>query len=408
MLSIGTLRGWIIRNIASPYALAMFSYLIFMLGWLFPPQIYSTFIPEPDLLFLNPLVFLYYTACLVAFILGITSILHLTPSHNMRLARAVTSRSPMLFILMPLFATTVFCLLFLIHLGGKINWVAFLLSQQGDTIKDVGWGGGLDAGIFAWSLPFLTGTIWWATYRIGQLHIQPIKIRILRLMLAAAIAVGSLTCVATVDRSALMPIVAGTGIVSSHLRSLRGTSTVKRLAIIVGGGGSLCLLLFIFLSLARGDNSGALVVTHILGYFMASYNRLAAIVDGTMRFTYGSTHAYLFPALASSGAINSVLPLKSIFGWPTGFQLWSSEFTSVAAAGLIPTYIWAGAFGYLYSDIGWASLVYMFLVGILTGWLWKRFKRGETFGVVGYIWSAFCILFGSEIITFCMGSHSSW
>jgi hypothetical protein len=50
-------------------------------------------------------------------------------------------------------------------------------------------------------------------------------------------------------------------------------------------------------------------------------------------------------------------------------------------------------FGALYSDLGWLSPAYLFVVGILVGYLWFKFRAGKTFAMVLYPWFAFCILF---------------
>ena len=59
------------RNLASPYSLALFSYLFFLFSWLFPGSIYSDYLNEPDLLFLNYRTLAFFSCCVFAFIAGV-------------------------------------------------------------------------------------------------------------------------------------------------------------------------------------------------------------------------------------------------------------------------------------------------------------------------------------------------
>src|SRR5579875_2801428 len=55
----------------APWRLAMYSYLIFLLALIFPPGLYTRYIHEPDLMFMDPLLFLFYSACVLAFLAGL-------------------------------------------------------------------------------------------------------------------------------------------------------------------------------------------------------------------------------------------------------------------------------------------------------------------------------------------------
>src|SRR6202020_1703154 len=99
------------------------------------------------------------------------------------------------------------------------------------------------------------------------------------------------------------------------------------------------------------------------GYTVASYNRLAALLTGVMSYQYGGREGYLFPYLLDAKKINSVTGLSPVFMWPSSSELWLSESTSTLLAGLNGRYIWSGTFGYLYSDLGWFTMAYLFAVG---------------------------------------------
>ena len=56
--------------IVSPMGLAMLAFLLFLLAWLFPPDIYSEYMQERDLMFLDPRAMLFFLLCIGGFWLG--------------------------------------------------------------------------------------------------------------------------------------------------------------------------------------------------------------------------------------------------------------------------------------------------------------------------------------------------
>jgi hypothetical protein len=55
--------------------------------------------------------------------------------------------------------------------------------------------------------------------------------------------------------------------------------------------------------------------------------------------------------------------------------------------------IWSGAFGYIFSDLGWFSLPFVFGYGMLYGVVWNWINRGKVLGIVLYPCFGFCALF---------------
>ncbi len=68
---IGYLRRLILRNLISPYGLAMASSCLFLFAWVFPPGIYTRYILEPDLLHYNVAVLVFFAICVAAFLCGV-------------------------------------------------------------------------------------------------------------------------------------------------------------------------------------------------------------------------------------------------------------------------------------------------------------------------------------------------
>lgn len=60
----------VLNNIVSPYGLALFSYAVFLFACLIPPAIYTYYMREPDLMFIDPATILFYTLCVAAFLGG--------------------------------------------------------------------------------------------------------------------------------------------------------------------------------------------------------------------------------------------------------------------------------------------------------------------------------------------------
>src|SRR5258708_32835749 len=94
-------RDLVIRNIVSPYGLAMISYAFFLFACLIPPSIYSYYMMEPDLMFLDPATILFYTLCVASFVAGVCLVTWLFPSSYVY-RKCKTRLSPTFFLLAPL------------------------------------------------------------------------------------------------------------------------------------------------------------------------------------------------------------------------------------------------------------------------------------------------------------------
>ena len=387
-----------IRNLASPYGLAIASYLIFLVGWLFPPSIYTNYIHEPDLMYLDPLTLAYYTICVLTFMLGVRASSYIPVSTTQ--PYPFRSTPSLFYFLTPVFLGSVFTLLYLNKLGGKIDFVSLLASQQGQTIKLAMHSGTVQEGRWAVSVIILSGILWWALYRARQFKLQGSKRNIFYLVFGCSVAINVATCVAAVDRTDLMPLLAGLFVIALYF--ILRVANVKPFQIFMTGflsvGGLVAA--FVALSFLRGGNKSHTLLASVMGYTIVSYNRLAALLAGTMHYVYGGSGAYLVAYLVETKTLDSIFHFHQNLGWPSQSILWDSEFGSTMAAGLNPVYIWSGLFGYLYSDLAWGALLYVVILGIIVGFVWSRFKAGKTMGLVLYPWMAFCILFwvGSNII----------
>jgi hypothetical protein len=399
---IGYLKRLAVENLASPYALAAVSYSIFLIGWLFPPDLYTSYINEPDILFLDPLTFIFFTLCVIAFLVGVRASRFLGISRATAQSLRVSPRVPVVvFLGTPLIVSTILCAIFILLLGAKINFLALLASQQGTEIKLASEAGMLSVGgKWAVSFPFLMGTLWWASFRSNQLKIQGFTRRMYWPLYLTGFVVAVLTCVATVDRTSLMPLMLGAFIIYLYNKSKSEKVALGKIAanVVIGFVGALCG--FSLLQFLRGATAMNLIIRSQLGYTIVSYNRLAALLSGTMHYAYEGRGVYLVSYLLKDSTLTTALDVRNFLDWPSQFVLWRSEFSSTSLAGLSPSYIWSGVFGYIYSDIGWWTPLYMLLTGVLAGYLWSRFRAAGAIGIVLYVWIGFWILFwvGSNIL----------
>jgi hypothetical protein len=386
------LKRIVIENIVSPSGLAIISYCIFLFAWLFPSGLYTEYIHEPDLMFLDPLVLAFYTSCVAAFLLGVrASRFVVTGRRNSAVAIAV--RNPFLYLAIPVFLSLIWCSIYLKMLGGKLDFVALLLSQQGESIKVAGEFGALGVGRWSSGLFMLTAALWWSSVRAKQLQLRGFAKHMFRILFFVGVIVDVTTCVATVDRTSLMPLVAGLSV--TWLFGKTVTKNIKILKLLTIGLSSTAGVIAVFLSMSflRGTIAIKGLLMLLLGYTIVSYNRMAALLLGVMYDSYQGRGVYLFPILRENETLNKLFHLNDRFDWPSAWGLWSSGFSSVASAGLNPGFNFYSVFGALYSDLGWLTLAYLFFVGLLVGYLWWKLRAGKTYAIVLYPWCAFCILF---------------
>jgi hypothetical protein len=389
---IGYLTRLSIRHLVSPFGLAVLSYLVFLFAWLFPPGLYTDYVHEPDLMYLDPQSLLFYTACVAAFLFGARFSRFLGASVPRGPEPQISARSPLFYLLTPLVTAILFCTVALVLVGQKINFVSLLATQQGDAIKLAREVGQLQAGRWERATPALTGVLWWSYFRASQLKLEGTAKTIFNLVFLLGLGIGIVTCVATVDRTTLMPIVLGSFVVYLFRRTR--SSSVKVLQLVLTGVLSMAGIIGTFLSVSflRGAVILRVLITNLLGYSIVSYNRMAALLAGTMHYAYQGRGVYLSRYLLEDLVINDIFHLADRFGWPDPLGLWQTEFTSTMAAGLNPAYIWAGAFGYIYSDLGWWAPLYLGVIGVIAGFLWSQFNACNTFGIVLYPWVGFCVL----------------
>jgi len=380
-----------VKNIASPYGLGLISYVVFLCAWVFPPGAYTEITAEPDNMFLDWKTFVFYTACVLAFFAGVWAMGRFGPPNPAEDPPPLKVSSPLLLLLGPLLYAIVFCGGFIGTVGNQIDVFGLLASQQGGLIKQAMHSGEIKYAVFGPAPLFTTGVIWWAWYMSRRLVLDGTERLIFRVVFFVTIVVDLAACIGTVDRTSLMPLLAGMMVIWADRKARVAGLTLSRTFLGAIGGGAIVVGTFLSLSFIRGFRGMKLLELSLMGYTVVSYNRLTALLNGSMHYQYGGKGAYLVQYMTTATKVNALLGLQHY--WPSAADLWQSEFTSTLLAGLNPAFIWSGAFGYIYSELGWGALVYIALVGLFAGWAWARFHAGTILGRVLYPWIAFWILF---------------
>lgn len=374
-------------HIVSPYGLALISYALFLLSCLIPPSIYSRYMMEPDLMFLDLPTILFYTLCVASFLAGVWLLNWLFPVSSG--ARKFETRiSSISFLLLPLIlgiAAAVIADLYLINNFPTL--LVSLMAQQGADVKDTV-AFEVD-GHLAFMPLLLIGILWWSFWRSYDFVLQGWRWRLVRSLLVVALLVVIASSALVLSRNTLMLALIGLAIL--YVTRKLGSGQINSRFIFKNGAVIVvCLsLLFFLFSYLRGVDSWDEQINTLMGYTAASYNRLAGVVNGRIHYPFAGHGMYLSGVLAHS----QVLPFSRLLEAPEPLDVWSSEFGAVSRAGLDGSLIWSGAFGYIFSDLGWLSLPFLFVYGLLYGAAWNWIKQGRVIGIVLYPCFGFCALF---------------
>jgi hypothetical protein len=386
-------RPVVLNYVVSPYGLSILSTLIFLAAWVFPSQIYSNLIGEPDLMFFDPQTLLFVLLCVAGFWAGLFLIDFVLPSISLLEAK---QHHPLLssnVLIFPLVVTTVITSLVCIKIVKENpNLIVLLLSQQGQGVKSEF--AEMKLGLLGWGVMVHPCVVWWTYWRLKNSGLKILRGR--RIVSWLVIAIGVFAQVALsmlrVSRSDLMPIFGGLAVLylmdKIRRREINTAGLLRRLLILPTAGASL----FILFALLRGSQDVSKGLGDFVGYTLASYNRLAALLNGTMHYPYGGHGVFLFDFLNSNNVLNAVIPMRKIFAWPDTFELWNASFQAPQIAGLNSYLIWSGIFGYLYSDFGWTTPLIFLPYGIMYGIVWRQAEFGTTLGVTLYPWFAFSAL----------------
>lgn len=379
----------------SPVGLALFSYGIFFGSTLIPPSVYEYIMMEPNEIFLNPAAHLFVAACVISFAVGALI------AARIRFFRHKHPRPPLsrTAIVIPVALASVLNLISVsILLRNNPNLMTAWLFNAAGFKNELDTTGGLSE-----ALPLLFGVSWWSFWRLLEKeHVTGRRDWPLRLMVGLAFMFAAGTSVIKVARYDLLPGVFGFFLIYIIFKFKHTSLPLRKYAVLLAQAGVSLAGLFIAFSYLRGNDTSSDLVNSIAGYTVASYNRLALVLSGDIRFPFGGTGTYAFRFLDHIPLLSRWIDLGDALGMPSSETVWLSEFPAVFQAGLDGRYIWASSFGYLYLDIGLFTLVYLLVTGMLMGFFWKSILDGHSAGVILYPWFAFSVLFwfGSNFLAY--------
>lgn len=150
--------------------------------------------------------------------------------------------------------------------------------------------------------------------------------------------------------------------------------------------------IFVLLSWVRGYNLDT-VIKQFFAYLPASYNRLSALLNGSLHFAGERSGIYVSSFQGQIPIIKSFVNIYSFLGQPTLDYAWRHDFSDVANAGLNAHYTFPTIYGSIFTFCGYLSPIYFFLFGAVIKQFYSSFARGKIFGIIFYPLSLFCIMF---------------
>jgi len=380
----------------SPVGLALFSYALFFAATWIPPGTYQSIMQEHDHMFLDLKAHFFVLSCLLCFLAGSAL------ASRIRLGGGQMQRPTpgnAIYVAVPVVLA---CLLnlasVLIFMRSNPHLLTAWLSDAKSAKRDFDGTGGLTE-----ALPLLFGVCWWATLRLLELESsRGARCSRLRLAIGASFAFAVFTALVKVARYDLMPGIFGLVLVVFFNKYKDSNVSLRAYMAPLLKIGLGMVAVFILFGWLRGNSGISAVLNNVMGYTVASYNRLSMLLNGKIHFAYAGTGTYAFRFLGNMPLVGRWFDLARTMGMPNPEDAWLSEFSAVFRAGLDGRYIWLSAFGYIYADIGLFVFPYVFAVGAFAAWLWKSLQRGRATGVVLYPWFAFSIVFwfGSNYLAY--------
>ena len=391
-------RPLLLNHIVSPYGISILATLGFLIAWTFPPGLYSEMIGEPDLIFFDAETLLYFLLCVAGFWMGLLLIEFVLPSAPLLETSPRYSKMRGITLLLPLIVTAAMTGILVVQLFKKSpDFLMMLLAQQGNAVRMEQ---NLEpvSGPLGWASVMLTSILWWTYWMlISSKPEQPGRPRgksvFSWFVFAAGFLVQIAFCLVRISRSELMPLFGGLGVLYLIDKIRRKKLTAIGLLRFFLASAIVAVFLFSLISLLRGANDLNDGLVSFVGYTVASYNRMTAVLRGSMRYPYGGSGIYLSNFLAYNHSFNAIIPLRKTMGWPEFLDLWNADFQAPQLAGLNPFLLWSGAFGSLFADFGWTTPLILILYGVIYGILWRSIKAGTTIGLTLYPWMAFCSFF---------------
>jgi hypothetical protein len=351
------------QRLITPLKSVLYSFIIYILFTSIPPEFYESIVEESDLMFFNGYVFLFILACLFFFAMGFL-FFQSTPSirfMKFKYKKSLISKNT--FYLIPMLLSLLIIFYMDWELLSKNSLLLILLlNGMGNEMKS-----GLELNPFFFHfLYFHLAITLWSFYRSIQLNFSPFLKFIVYIMILMTL----LTAFIIIARYILLPFIFSLGII--YISMVHVNSSKFNLYLKISFFFSIVIVLFISMALLRGGDA----IKGLLGYGPASFNRLAAVLDGSITLT-----------VPPSYYISSLLKNDFVY-----YEILMDEHSAVARAGLDGSLNWLTAYGYMYYSMGYYTFVYLFILGFFIGLTWKAFLKNKSWAIVFYPWLFTCIL----------------
>ncbi|BBN96264.1 hypothetical protein DEIGR_100282 [Deinococcus grandis] len=378
-----------LRTLFSPSVVALVISLVGLAFTFFPPDVYEEILYEKNFMFLNAKLILYVLCCLIMFIIGTfifsKKYINITTKNSL-----YSSDSKEMFFVVSIFVIIVLVIRTITMFRGLgIDSLSDILRPgMGLSITEyrIKFDSIMSSSILSWIRPFsLIASIYLVSkaYRMGsKYYTMPIITSLLNLMYAYI----------SQTRGEMILFVGIMFITIINLKlSFKKIKVYQFYAYLL-----LIILVSVFAFVVIDVNRGGMLAGRqglsytLVGYFISEFNRLALILDGKLRLPGAGEQAYAFYNVLYP-PFSSRIELLNFGNWlgftaPGEQSVWSSSFNSVKVAKLDENFNWFTIYGSVYSDLGWLSPIWFLGYGILSGFFWNLYRKGELLGIYVYPW----------------------
>lgn len=223
--------------------------------------------------------------------------------------------------------------------------------------------------------------------------------RALRSIIDVVIVAIMISCLfITMQRSLLMPYILTIGVAY-----YQGQKQMTLLQTVFYGGCALLsgLSLFLLIAALRQQEDVSLLQS-ILGYTVASYNRLAVMLDGNLQLPDSGTGYYTLQWLYYPPVVRDILHIPDLASSVLGTHLpitradnYYAQFEAIEKTPLAANFIWTTFFGTVYSDYGWLSLFFYVVFGACCQAAYISMQKRQLLGIFLY-----CYIYATSLLWF--------
>lgn len=299
-----------------------------------------------------------------------------------------------------------FNLMFIISSFGLGNLVDIYFGDSGTNGNSVKLqlSEAISGGKLGWITDLSTALLVWLFWKTMELDSRTV-----RRLLLVSIFIYFINSIISVSRDSIVSLSIMLFSIYVHFQYKKGVLSLKKIISLATLFIGIFILVFSAIGLARSSNfiSGTQeIIKQLFGYFPASYNRLAYILNGDLVYPnsgwgYYSTQ-FIWDIPLISGSLG-IYDFGRQLGIPlpiSAYENWQNQFLAVQMNGLDPSFIWATAYGFAFSDFGYFSAIYFILYGFISGIVYKSFISYGNFGIILYPYIISSIIKWSSVQAF--------